>query len=212
MKKLVPSLIACFLLSASLAARSQGYFSFGYGPFFPLGPDRGFIPETGWRSISAEAGVFTGRNFCLGVAFSWYGSYKAYPYQTYANVQGSTVTVTGLQWRYGNQYPLTAVARYYIPIGNSRFRPFAGVGAGPWFVNRTLDFGIYSKSQYATQFGFYPELGCSLWIKSGVALNLGARYNYSFRAKDIPGQSNVAVNIGLLWKIGASEDFAGKAP
>jgi len=201
MKKIRYVFSAAFLLvTASLFG--QGYFIIGYGPSIPTGKTSDYIDLTSWRSFNVEAGAFVTKNISVGAAFSWYGSYKAYPKQTYENVSGTTITITGRQWRYENLYPLVVVARYYIPIKDLDFRPFVGAGLGPYFVNRSLDFGIYSVSENTTQFGFYPQLGFSYWINSGFALSLDGRYNYSLESKDLPAHSNIAINLALVWKFG----------
>lgn len=206
MKKIRYYVIAAFLLmTASLSA--QGYFIIGYGPSIPLGKSTDFIDKTSWRGFNLEAGAFVTRNISVGASFSWYGFYKSYPYQTYENVQGTTITITGRQWRYDNLYPLVAVAKYYIPLKNRDFRPYLGIGLGPYFVNRSLDFGIYSLTEHSTQFGFYPELGFSYWFNSGYALSLNGRYNNSLKSNDLPAHSNIAINLGLVWKFGGKQDF-----
>ena len=75
--------------------------------------------------------------------------------------------------------PWWSVVKYYIPLKNKDFRPFIGAGLGPYFINRSLDFGVYSITEYTTQFGFYPELGFSYWVNSGFALSLNGKYNAS---------------------------------
>ena len=201
MKFILHILFFISLLAIVSEGSAQGYFSFGYGPSIPMGESKDYIDRTSWRSFSLEGGVFVTRNLSVGAAFSWYGSYKSYPWQTYENVNGTNITVTGLQWRYGNLYPLVAVVKYYIPLKNERFRPFAGAGLGPYFMNRRLDLSVLSFSENSTQFGFYPEIGFSFWFPLDFALSLDARYNYTVKSNDVPAQSNVAVNFGLIWKI-----------
>jgi hypothetical protein len=193
------------LMTPSLLA--QGYLSFGYGPSIPVGKSSEYIDKLSWRGFNMEAGAFVTRNISVGAAFSWYGSYKSYPYQTYENIQGTAITITGHQWRYENVYPLVAVFKYYIPLKNKKLRPFIGAGLGPYFINRSLDFGIYSRGKNDTQFGFYPELGLSYWMKGGYAFSLDAKYNYSIKTNDLPSHSNIAINLGLVWKFGGKGDF-----
>lgn len=201
MKKLRLLFVAALLLPAT-SLFAQGYVTLGYGPSFPLAQVRDYIDKTSWRSLNLEAGWFFTKDLSLGVAFSWYGYYKSYPYQTYENIENTTVTVTGRQWRYVNFYPLVAVAKYYIPFKDLDFKPFVGVAAGAVFADRRLDFGVYTISENTIQLGFYPELGFSYWINDGLALSLDARYNYSLKTNTLPSHSNVALNLGVLWKFG----------
>jgi hypothetical protein len=202
MKKIRAILFFVFLLPAA-SIFAQFYTTVGYGPSFPLGETKDYIDRTSWRNFNLEIGGFIGKNLSLGVAFAWYGSYQSYPFGTYTNVQGTTVTVTGQQWRYGNSYPLAVILKYYITMKNIPVRPYAAVGLGPSFTNRRIDFGIWSMTRHYTQFGMYPEIGLSYWFKQGYALSLGARYNYSIKSGELPAQGNIAVNMSLIWKIGA---------
>lgn len=200
MKHIKGIIFTClFVCSPSLFALCQGFISFGYGPSFPLGKLNDYIDHASWRAFNLEGGYFLTDGLAVGVSFSWYGYYKSFPYDTYENVGGSTVTISGRQWRYSNVYPLMAKIRYYLPLKGD-LKPFIGAGLGPCFVNRRLDFGVWSFTDHTTQFGFYPELGLSYWIISGFALSLDARYNYAVRNKDLEAHSNVALNLGLVWK------------
>lgn len=202
MKTMRHILLTAFLLgSAGLFA--QGYFILGYGPSFPLGPTKDYIDRASWRSFNGEGGGFVTKHLSVGVSFSWYGYYKEFPLQTYYDIEGSKVTVTGKQWRYANMYPLMAVVKYYVPIKDLDFRPYAGVGIGACFVNRTMDFGLYSVTNDDVQFGFYPEIGFSYWFNSGFAVSLDGRYNYAIGTKDLPDHSNITVAVNLIWKFGA---------
>jgi hypothetical protein len=200
MKKIRTFFVVALLLpAASLSA--QVYFSFGYGPSFPLGDTKEYIDQASWRNFNMEIGFYVAKNFSVGSSFSWYGSYQDYPFRTWSNIQGSTVTVTGQQWRYGNNYPLTFLLKYYLHLKTTSFRPYIGAGLGPYFTNRQIDLGVWSVKEYFVQFGFYPELGLSYWFKRGFALSMEGRYNYSVKTSELPSQSNIAVSIGLIWKI-----------
>jgi opacity protein-like surface antigen len=193
-------LLTAILLLTTASLFSQAYIAFGYGPSFPLTKLNDYIDKTSWRTFNIEGGYFVTKDFAFGASFSWYGYYNSFPYDTYENIQGSTVTVSGKQWRYANVYPLMAMARYYLPL-KGNFKPFTGAGFGPCFVNRKLDFGVWSFTDHTTQFGFYPELGLSYWFKKGFSLSFDARYNYAVKNKDLEGHSNVALNMGLVWKL-----------
>ena len=203
--KTIRTTLALLLLLTAGSLFSQGYMILGYGPSFPLGETKTYIDRMSWRSFNIEAGAFLTRNLSVGATFTWFGYYKEFPNDTYVNIGGTPVTVSGKQWRTANLYPLEAVVRFYIPIKRLAFRPFIAAGLGPCFLSRRLDFGIYTFTKNYTQFGFFPEAGFSYWFNSGFGAGMEAKYHYALATGDLPATSNVSVMVRLIWQFGSRD-------
>lgn len=201
MKKISHFLFTLLLL-APVSVFSQGFIGLGVGFSFPAGGTYDFIDQPGWRGCHLEAGGFFTDHLSAGAAFSWYGYYKSYPLQTYENINGTGITITGKQLRYENVYPLMLKVRYYFPANDSGFMFYAGGAVGAVFATRLQDFGVYSESDHTAQFGFYPEAGISYWFTGRFAICLDGRYYYSLKSAALPSHSGISVNLGLVWKFG----------
>jgi opacity protein-like surface antigen len=194
-------LIACLLVLGATAATGQGYFNLTYNMAFPLGNTNDFISQTSWRGYTVEAGGFVNSHISIGGSFSWEGFYEAFPYQTYSS---GTISVSGNLWRYINLYPLVVTGKYYF-ITEKKFRPYAGIGIGTVSANKLSELGVLTVQDHSWLFGFYSEAGLTYWFNATTGILLDARYLISSTSQNIPSQSSLGLNLGLVWSFGKDE-------
>jgi hypothetical protein len=94
--------------------------------------------------------------------------------------------------------PLLAGVKYYKET-DGNFMPYAGLGLGTLYVNRSTDLGMYRITTEAWQFALRPELGVTFKAGSGVSAVLGAKYYAGFGTDKLDGQSYISINLGLMF-------------
>ena len=172
-------LVLCLI--AGLNAYSQVvdfYSSVNYGISLPMGDTKNFIKNSSFRGFSFEFGRFITDEISLGFMGAWYVFYENFPKDTY---EFDNLTVTGKKYHYINAFPLMLAGRYHFRFG-SQLRPYAGAGTGTYIINKTTDMGLYNDQNKNWHFGIYPEAGILFELGTEMYFNLGARYNYAFKA------------------------------
>jgi hypothetical protein len=192
---------AGILFLAASTLMGQGFFDLTYNVAFPMGNTRDFISKTSWRGFSLEGGVYLTKHIAVGANFTWNGFYETFPYQTYSS---GTISITGNMWRYTNSYPLMATAKYFF-LPDKKFQVYGGIGIGTIYVNKQTDLGVFTASKQSWLFGFYPEVGGTYWFNNQTGILFNTRYAISTTSQDVPGQSYLGLNLGIIWKLGKGE-------
>ncbi|HOW25601.1 MAG TPA: outer membrane beta-barrel protein [Bacteroidales bacterium] len=191
-------LVLSLALFSGIITLGQGYVTTTYNVALPLGNTKDFIDKTSPRGFGIEAGAWLNDNVSLGLEFSWNGFYKEYDYDTYYNIDGSTLTLSGRMWRYTNVYPLMGVVKYYLN-SDSDFEAFLGAGLGTFIINKRTDFGLYTLEDHQWHFALYPEVGFIYWFSDAAGFTFNTRYNWAAKSGDIDAQSNLGFNFGFVF-------------
>jgi len=109
-----------------------------------------------------------------------------------------TAAISGIQYRYTNVAPILAEGKFYLPTKSKKAKPYVGIGVGTLYVNRSTDFGLYRITNETWQFCLRPELGFSFKPRDGVSLFVGGKWYSGYGTSDLPGQSYISVNVGLM--------------
>lgn len=196
MKHLITLLLA--FISLQLVHAQKGFnFGLAYPIAFPLSDMNDYISNTSFRGVSMEFNNFIKPNLNVGVETGWNIFYERVDNKVYTE---ETASISGVQYRYTNTFPIIAGAKYYKINNNSNIRPFIGVGAGTLYVDRDTDFGLYRINNDAWQFCIRPELGVGFRMAAGGAFVLSAKYFAGFEAEDLDGQSYISVNLGFIFR------------
>jgi len=194
MKKIVILLLAGICTKGAIA---QGGSSFGlsYSISFPMGDLNDYINEVSYRGVTMEWYKHVKHNMDAGLEVGWNVFYAREDSKTYTS---STASISGVQYRYTNAVPMIAAARWKKPSsGNAT--PYAGLGLGVLYVDRSTDFGLYRISTDAWQFCIRPELGVLFKLHSELEGMLGVKYYWPFNTSDLDGQPYLSINIGLVF-------------
>jgi hypothetical protein len=138
---------------------------------------------------------FADGQIAAGIDIAFHTFYERKDYDTYTY---QTASLSGVQYRYEWFLPMTAQVEYVLNEGQD-FRPFLGIGAGALYLERMTDFGLYRFTQDHWQFLMKPEIGITYYLSNGTALLLSAEYQTGFETQNMPGQSFLALNVGLVF-------------
>jgi outer membrane protein len=87
--------------------------------------------------------------FVVGVA----GGFNKFSYDTYTE---GTVSISGLQYRYTNSFPIVFTFDYFYDT-EATLTPFAGFGLGTIYSDRRVDIGLFETKIQEWQFVFSPK-------------------------------------------------------
>jgi len=160
--------------------------------------DVSFVDDFSFRGIGLEARYVPNRGGNLSYGFS--GSWNVLNEKTDEVVDLPGAAISGTQLRYFNAVPLLVNAHYYF--GSRRgIRPYAGINAGTYWIERRVDIGISSVKDDNWHFGWAPELGVIVPLgRPEVALIANTRYNWAFSAGGSGDQKYWGFNIGLVYR------------
>ena len=192
MKKIIMLLLATICVGGVFA---QGSFTASYPISFPMGDLSDYIGQTSFRGVTMEFSKRVKKTIDIGLEFSWHTFYERQDKKVYTE---GTASVSGIQYRYTNTMPLLAGVKYYKET-DGNLKPFAGLGLGTLYVNRSTDLGMYRITTEAWQFALRPELGVLFKAGPGVSALLGVKYYAGFGTDDLDGQSYISVNLGLMF-------------
>jgi len=197
MKKLLFLLIVSLCMQGLFAQR-HGVFILSYPIAFPMGNLKDYISNASFRGINLEFGKEVKPNLIAEIETGWNVFYQEQPEAVYTE---GTASISGKQFRYTNSVPIIAGAKWVLKSNNNLI-PYAGLGLGTMYSDRSTDFGLYRISTDAWQFCIRPELGITFKSRNGPSAMLGVKYYSSFNSSDLDGQSFLTVNIGVVFPYG----------
>jgi hypothetical protein len=197
MKKILFVLIASLCMQG-LLAQDRSIFVISYPIAFPAGDLSDYISNTSFRGINLEFGKEVKPNLIVEIETGWNVFYQEQPDQVYTE---GTASISGKQFRYTNSVPILAGAKWILKSKNNLV-PYAGLGLGTMYSDRSTDFGLYRISTDAWQFCLRPELGITFKSRGGPSAMLGVKYYSSFNSSELDGQSFFTVNIGVVFPYG----------
>ena len=181
--------------AAGTAMAQDDYMIVSYQVGFPRGDTKDYIEKTSWRGLNLGYRHVIDEEVAVGVEI---GSQLFYEYKEYDTYTRGTASLSGTQYRYSWNTPITAHVDYVLNEGKD-IRPFIGMGLGALYAYRVTDFGMYRITQDPWQFVMVPEVGVSCYMSGGSALLVSAKYFAAFDAEGVGGQSYLGVNVGILF-------------
>lgn len=160
--------------------------------------DVNFVEDFSFRGIGIEARYVPDRGGSLSYGFS--ASWNVLNEQTDDVVSLPGADLSGTQRRYFNAVPLLLNAHYYFGQGGG-IRPYAGLNAGTYWIERRVDVGISSLKDDNWHLGWAPEVGVIVPLgRPEVALIANARYNWAFSAAGSGDQKYWGFNVGFVYR------------
>jgi len=169
-------------------------FTMSYPIALPMGNLHDYISATSFRGFNIEFNRRQTHNVEWGLETGWQTFYQREESKTYTDGGAS---ITGIQYRYTNIAPILAGVKFYKE--KDKVSPYAGLGLGVMYVNRSTDFGLYRITTEAWPFTIRPELGVLYHIQPGVSAMLGAKYYAAFNTNDLDGQPYLSINVGFVF-------------
>jgi hypothetical protein len=78
-------------------------------------------------------------------------------------------------------------------------RPFFGLNAGGYVVERRVEVGLLATEERKWQWGIAPEVGILFPFSVDVSGFFNARYNYAWESGDNPAMVYWSFGVGLAW-------------
>ena len=165
--------------------------------------DVNFIEDYSFRGLGIEARYVPSRdaNYSFGFNVGWNVLNEKNDFGTERNtISLENADVTGTQLRYFNTVPLLANASYYFG-SRGGIRPYVGVNAGTYYIERRVDIGVVGIVEDNWHFGWAPEVGLVVPLgRPEVALLTTIRYNWAFSAGGTDDQKFWGFNIGIAYR------------
>ena len=165
--------------------------------------DVNFIEDYSFRGLGIEARYVPSRdaNYSFGFNVGWNVLNEKNEFGAERNtISLSNADITGTQLRYFNTVPLLANASYYFG-SRGGIRPYVGVNAGTYYVERRVDIGVVGIVEDNWHFGWAPEVGLVVPLgRPEIALLTTIRYNWAFSAGGTGDQKFWGFNIGIAYR------------
>jgi len=165
--------------------------------------DVNFIEDYSFRGLGIEARYVPSRdaNYSFGFNMGWNVLNEKNEFGTERNtISLANADITGTQLRYFNTVPLLANASYYFG-SRGGIRPYVGVNAGTYYIERRVDIGVVSVVEDNWHFGWAPEVGLVVPLgRPEIALLTTIRYNWAFSAGGTGDQKFWGFNIGIAYR------------
>jgi outer membrane protein len=195
MKKiLIISLILAAGVFTSFQVSAQSFTSVQYTVGVPFGGLKNHADQVSWRGATIEFHREVSESVTVGVNIGYSVFYERKPYASYT--QG-TATLSGIQYRYDNVFPMLVNAHY--TFGTGTVVPFVGLGMGTVYDLRNTDMGMYTIEENNWHFLITPEAGLIFDISPDMSIKLNAKYDNAFKIKNADGFSNLNINFGFVF-------------
>jgi hypothetical protein len=196
MKKTILLIILTIAATAGIVnAQPRGYTSLQYEIGLPSGDLNSYISKPSFRGILFEYKYNITENIAAGIDLGWNVFYDRKSYDTYTV---NEVSLSGVQYRYSNEFPMLMSFDYSFSPGNA-LKPYASLGIGTIYSMRDTDMGIYRYEEDAWHFALKPEIGLIYDITDKVGFKLAAKYYNGFAAGDLETQGYFAISSGWVF-------------
>ncbi len=180
--------------SAQYSSNTSVLYSVGV----PMGALQEHVNQVSWRGMTVEYQKFIKPNISVGVNFGYSVFYEQKPYDSYT--QG-TATLTGIQYRYDNLFPMLVNGQYHLST-NGAIKPYIGLGIGTMYDLRNTDMGTWTIEDQNWHFLLTPEVGMVYDISPYVGLKVNAKYDNAFKIDSADGFANLNFNFGFVFHSG----------
>jgi outer membrane protein W len=162
-----------------------------------------FIEDFSFRGFGIDARYVPerGAKYSFGFNASWNVLNEKNDFGTERNtISLPTADITGTQLRYFNSIPVLANASYYFGERGG-IRPYLGLNAGTYYIERRVDIGVSAIVDDAWHFGWAPEAGIVVPLgRPEVAMLFNVRYNWAFSSGGTGDQKYWGFNIGIAYR------------
>jgi len=173
---------------------AQSFTSVQYTMGIPTGGLKDHVDKVSWRGFTFEWQKEVAPSVSVGVNFAWSTYYERKDYDSYTN---GTATLSGVQYRYDNLFPMLVNAHY--TFGTGTVIPYAGLGIGTMYDLRNTDMGTWTVEEDNWHFLMSPEAGFMFDVAPDVSLKLNAKYDYAFKIKDADAFGNLNISFGVVF-------------
>jgi len=197
MKKTLFFILVIGLAIPGIVKAQSGYTSFQYQIGFGMGDLGDYIGAASFRGFTFDYQKNLSTNISVGAEFSWSTFYEKKEYDTYTV---EPYSLSGIQYRYSNMFPMLLTAEYYF-IEEGAVKPYFNLGIGTMYTIRDTDMGLWRIEEKAWQFGLKPELGLMYEVGVSSSVKLEAKYYMGIGGSELENQSFFAISAGMVFHI-----------
>jgi len=195
MKKAIYSIVFLSLVLTGLVQAQSGYTAIQYVMSFGSGDIGEYISKPSFRGAVFEYQRSINENVSAGIELGWNVFYEKKDYDTYSF---ETASLSGVQYRYSNNFPMLVTVEYNLKPDNM-LKPYANLGIGTMYTRRNTDMGIWTLEEKAWHFALKPEIGVLLEVSPGAAFKIAAKYYVGFKSGDLETQSYFGITGGFAF-------------
>ena len=196
MKKFI-FLVGILCLGFSAFAQDT-YTSLHYDISVPLSNTQDYIGKGSWRGVGFDYRNKISGNFAVGFSFGWHVFYERKDFDTYTE---GNVSLSGVQFRYINSFPMHVNGTYFLGNEESDFQPFIGLGIGTTSFNKRTEMGLFQSTTKSWNFSMQPEAGFLYRVSYNTAIIGAAKYYSIFKNSKIDAQGYLSFNVGFAWTL-----------
>jgi len=175
-------------------ASAQSFTSVQYSVGIPTGGLKNHVDKVSWRGFTFEYQKEVAPSISVGVNFAWSTFYERKDYDSYTV---DNATLSGVQYRYDNLFPMLVNAHY--TLGTGMVVPYVGLGLGTMYDLRNTDMGMWTIEEDNWHFLTTPEAGFIFDVAPDMSIKLNAKYDYAFKIKDADAFGNLNINLGFVF-------------
>jgi hypothetical protein len=195
-------LVSLLILTLSSHGFAQEWISgLTYQISFPSGDTKQFTDETSFYGFGLDFRKPVDRYTTVGFMFGWNVFNQRVTKTTELETE-NPITITGLQDRTLNSFPIMLNAHRYLGQGKDT-RLYIGLNAGGYYMLQRFSIGINTFQKDQWQWGIIPEIGFVMPLQGGSTLILNGKYNYAFTGESpLGGEINHeywTIGIGFAW-------------
>jgi len=187
--------LALLLLPGVVVAQGQSkWFGLTWSMASPTENSKAFVSDYSFRGMGLEWRQLKGKN-SFGLSLGW----NTMNEEKLRTSSADQADLTGFQFRYINAYSILLGAHHYLGEAGSA-RPFLGVKAGTYYIDRRIDVGLWRITDNNWHWGVAPEVGFAVPMAGNLqyeSFYTTVRYNYAGAAGDVPYQSWFSVDVGF---------------
>jgi hypothetical protein len=173
---------------------AQSFTSLQYTFGVPFGGLRDHTSQVSWRGFTFEYHKEVAKSVTVGVNLAYNVFNERKPFASYTV---DNATVSGVQFRYNNIFPMAVNAHY--SFGTSLVIPYVGLGVGTVFNLRNTDMGLFTFEQRFWHFMISPEAGLLFDVADDTSIKFNAIYDKAFRTKNASGFGNLNISLGIVF-------------
>jgi hypothetical protein len=191
------------LLALSAPAYAQGdyWFGFAYETSLAQGNASDLVGGLSWRGASFGGRKMIKENVSTGFWAAWHvmdeRSVETVGFELQEFEEG--LDLTGDFFRYVNSFPIMLNGFYYLGMPGGT-RPYAGLNAGVYYIERRVEAGLFAVTRDAWHFGLAPEIGIATplgWRAAGFGF---ARFNWAASSGGSGSITYWNFGIGVAWQ------------
>lgn len=169
----------------------------------PKGDTEQFVDNPSYLGMGLDFRKTVRDNVTLGFSFGWNVFHERTSEPIEVNTGSISGTVTGVQDRTVNAFPMMVNASYYFGQKGG-IRPYVGLNLGGFVFIDTFAIGIFEFEETSGAWGMAPEAGVIIPVDYNLALLVSAKYNYAFSDVNVVGRdiqhSYLSLNIGVAFQ------------